>query len=743
MQCQRPLNGLLQSHLGTRNLIHCISHVMIKHNSFACRSYRETSVKKNLDESLFTLLKTLPRFVDESGELVKTAVVNSAWNSDPELIGLLLGDAGAREKFFDEIEGHRVFNLKVFVDYVADKNFLANSYTRFRNRIGLNINNKFLHERGEVSLVWPYKDCVLEGGQTCEEEKRKEIFFNETLAQDEIDRLFDPKALTNWKRYTEHGELDVEEFKWGKDGTLNENLIIKGNNLLALHTIKQQFRGKVKLIYIDPPYNTGTDSFGYNDSFSHSSWLTFMKNRLEAARGLLRNDGLIFIHIGDQEMHYLKLVADDIFGRNNFVATAPRKTRSGKSDVPYKLSQDFDWMLIYTRGASRKDRLFRRRVERKYFKTDDFPDDEWRLSDLTTQRTVEERPNSDFTLINPRNKQEFPVNPNRCWGITKDSVDEYLEKRKIIFPGDYDFLKLERPAMRVFKSEEVAKKSDDFDKAYVSSNFLNKAMDELLQDMTNNKGTDEIVELFGSKVFAYPKVELLLQRIIEYTTREGDIVLDFHLGSGTTCAVAHKMGRRYIGIEQMDYVENITVERMKKVVGTKQGYDAGGVSGDVGWQGGGDFIYCELMQYNGAWLDKIQAAQSSTELVDTWRDMARNSFLNWYVNPECPEDAVDDFIAIGKEKDGLAEQKRLLAELLDKNQLYVNLTEIDDEDFAVSEEDKVLNHEFFTGEYVDPDEGLELREEFVDMVEASIVEEQTGDKTTSMQEVAENLGVEL
>ena len=669
-------------------------------------------MKKDLDESLFTLLKTVQRFVDEREELVKTAVLDSAWKGDPELIGLLLGDTGLRAKFFDEIKGHRVFNLKVFVDYVADKNFLANSYTRFRNRIGLNIDGRFLTERGEVSLVWPYKDCVLEGGQTREQEKRKEIFFNEILARDEIDRLFDPKVLTNWKRHTRHGELDVEEFKWGKDGTLRENLIIKGNNLLALHTIKQQFHGKVKLIYIDPPYNTGNDSFGYNDSFSHSSWLTFMKNRLQVARGLLRDDGLIFIHIGDQEMHYLKLVADDVFGRNNFVATAPRKTRSGKSDVPYKLSQDFDWLLIYTRCASKKDPLFWRRVRRKYHKTDDFPDDEWRLSDLTKQTAIEERPNSDFTLINPRNKQEFPVNPHRSWGISVDTVDEYLKKGKIVFPGDYDFLKLKRPAMRVFKSEEIEKKGEDFDKAYVSSNFLNQAMDELLQDMTNNKGTDEMVALFGSKVFAYPKVELLLQRIIEYTTREGDIVLDFHLGSGTTCAVAHKMGRQYIGIEQLDYVENITLERMKKVVGTRGEHDTGGVSRDVGWQGGGDFIYCELMQYNGAWIDKIQAARSSAGLVDVWRDMARNSFLNWYVNPECPEDAVDDFIAIGKEKDGLTQQKRLLTELLDKNQLYVNLTEIDDEDFGVDEKDKALNHEFFTGEHVDPDEGLPLCEEF-------------------------------
>ena len=662
-------------------------------------------MSKGFNEKLIELLKTDPRFVDDEGELVKAAVIDRAWKIDHALVRLLLADADIKAKFFDEIDGHWIFNLNTFIDYISDRNFLANSYTSFRNRIGLNIDGKFLRERGEVSLVWPYKDCVLEGGQTKEEERRKEIFFNEILAQDEIDRLFDPKALTGWKRYTVDGERKVAELRRGGSGTIRENLIIKGNNLLALHTLKQQFRGKVKLIYIDPPYNTGSDSFGYNDHFNHSGWLTFMKNRLEVARELLRDDGIIFIHIDDQEMHYLKVMADDIFGRDNFIATVPRKTRSGKSDVPYKLSQDFDWMLMYTRGALKRENLFQRTVSRKYYKTPDFPDDEWRLTDLTTQRTIHERPNSNFTLVNPRNRQGFPVNPNRCWGVTKDSADEYLRREKIVFPGDYDFLDLKRPAMRVFKSEEIARKGDDFDKAYVSSDFLNQAMDELLKSTVNKKGTDEIVELFGSKVFAYPKTELLIQGIIEYTTKEGDIVLDFHLGSGTTCAVAHKMGRQYIGVEQMDYVETITLERLKKVVGRKVkaegkrleelAYDTGGVSQSVNWQGGGDFIYCELMQYNQAYIDKIQAARSAEELVALWREIAENSFLNWYVNPETPDDAVDDFIAIGQSENGLDKQRKLLTELLNKNQLYVNLSEIDDEDFAVSEADKTLNEQFY------------------------------------------------
>ena len=628
--------------------------------------------KQNFNEKLTVLLKTHPDFLDDAGELILAAVRDHAWQLNHDLIKLLLTDDEIKTTFFDEIDGHWVFNHNTFINYITDKNFLANSYTQFRNKIGLNIGGKFLRERGEVSLVWPYKDCVLEGGQTKEEEKRKEIFFNETLAQDEINRMFDPKVLTNYKRHTAEGEQAVTEIQRDENGIIRENLIIKGNNLIALHTLKQQFRGQVKLIYIDPPYNTGSDSFSYNDSFNHSSWLTFMRNRLEVARELLKDDGVILVHIDDQEMHYLKLVADDIFGRDNFIATVPRKTRSGKSDVPYKLSQDFDWMLMYTKGTSKKDNLFQRDVSRKYYKTSDFPDDEWRLSDLTTQRTIHERPNSDFTLVNPRNGEGFPVNPNRCWGITKDSVDGYLRKGKIVFPGDYDFLSIKRPAMRVFKSEDIGKM------AYVSSDFLNQVMDELLKSMVNRKGTDEIVEIFGRKAFAYPKNELLMQRIIEYITKAGDIVLDFHLGSGTTAAVAHKIGRQYIGIEQMDYAETLPVERLKKVIAGEQG----GISESVNWQGGGDFIFCELMLYNQAYIDKIQSAHSSEVLVALWRDIAENAFLNWYVNPEVPEEAINDFIAIGD----LEKQKHLLVELLDKNQLYVNLSEIEDADFEVSAE---------------------------------------------------------
>ena len=171
---------------------------------------------------------------------------------------------------------------------------------------------------------------------------------------------------------------------------------------------------------------------------------------------------------------------------------------------------------------------------------------------------------------------------------------------------------------------------------------------------------------------------------------KGDIVMDFQLGSGTTAAVAHKLGRQYIGVEQLDYGENNYITRLIKVING----DLTGISKSVNWQGGSDFIYCELMKYNEIFIGQIETANNTKELLDIWKQIAKNSFLNWYVNPEMPNEAINDFTALGKEENGIVKQRKLLIELLDKNQLYVNLSEINDTQFMVSDDDKTLNRAF-------------------------------------------------
>jgi len=651
-------------------------------------------MSKIFNERLAELLKTDSRFVDEEGELIKAAVIDRAWKIDRDLVRLLLSTPEMKKTFFEEIEGHWIFNTNTFIEYIFDKNFLADSYTRFRNKIGLNIDMKFLRERGEVSLVWPYKDCVLEGGQTKAEEKRKEIFFNEILAQDEISRLFDPKVLTNWKRYTFDMEQKVTEICRDETGMIKENLIIKGNNLLALHTLKTQFRGKVKLIYIDPPYNTGNDSFGYNDNFNHSSWLTFMRNRLEAARELLEEDGSIWINIDDDEAHYLKVMGDEVFGRENFVRNILWQKRTSP-DMRAVIGDGHDHILVF---AKKKDlfketanKLPKTEKQRAAFKNhDNDPKGLWVSSDFTAQGY---RPNQMYGIVTPGGKKYTPPE-GRCWKNIESVYMELMEEGRMWFGQDGCGV----PRRKTYLNEV----EDNAVWSWWSNNEVGH----------NQEAKKESIGLFGvADSFLTPKPERLLQRIIQIGSNEGDIILDFFAGSATTAAVAHKMSRQWITVEQMDYVETITVERLKKVIGKKVKkdgkmfdelkYDTGGISKSVDWKGGGNFIYCELMKYNEAFMDKIQSIRTSDELIETWKDIAKNSFLNWYVNPEMPQEAINDFIEIGKKENGLDKQKKLLVELLNKNQLYINLSEIDDEDFRVSDEDKKLNQSFYGETYGD------------------------------------------
>ena len=554
--------------------------------------------KERFDEKLVRLLKSNPNFVDDTGELLRDKVKLHAWDFDHDLIKLLLSEPEIKATFFEEVNEHWIFNNNTFVDYITDKNFLADSYTQFRNKIGLNIDNKFLRERNEVALVWPFKDCVLEGKQTKEEEKRPEIFFNEILAQDEINRMFDPKVLTNWKRYTATGEQDITEIKRDENGTIRENLIIKGNNLIVLHSLKEEFIGKVKLIYIDPPFNTGNDSFGYNDNFNHSTWLTFMKNRLEVARELLTDDGSIYVHLDANEVHYCKVLMDEIFGRENFQREIIWRIGwvSGYKTAAKNWVRNHDTILFYT-----KKHLF-------------------------------------------FNKEYIPY------------PEGYTRRDGSAPKGDGQAIEDTWNCSEVDKMDSIQIKSFDKEK----TGFLTQ------------------------------KNEELLRRIIYSATNKGDIVLDFTAGSGTTHAVAHKMSRQYIGIEQLNYTQTYLVERLKEVIAG----DQLGISKSINWRGGGDFIYCELMHYNEAFMDRIQSAESGEELLEIWNDIFIESFMKWRVKRDEPEETEAGFMTI----DDVEKQRQILADLLEKNQLYVHLSEMEDEMYKVSESDKDLNKEFYRGD---------------------------------------------
>ena len=266
--------------------------------------------------------------------------------------------------------------------------------------------------------------------------------------------------------------------------------------------------------------------FSFKTKKSHSGWLSFMYPRLLLARDLLTKDGVIFISIDDNEQANLKLLCDDVFGEENFVATFPWRKRTAKSDVPFGISQDYEWIICYS-----KSNLFNASIlgkGRKYYETPDFPNRPWRIHDMTTHKTASERKNSFFTMVNPKNGDEYPADPNRTWRITKDTFPKYLEANEIIFPGDYEFLKISKPVARYFKDKDMEKDGENFGRVTVST----KLPDDIGM---SQDGTKEVREIFDDNIiFSFPKTFKLLKYLFSAVTNPNDIILDFFAGSGTT-----------------------------------------------------------------------------------------------------------------------------------------------------------------------------------------------------------------
>jgi len=651
-----------------------------------------------LYETLEKQLKKEPNFVTDNGELKKWVVINKAQNYDAELIGLLLDDKELKVKFFLDIKGVLVFNQSLFVQFLEQKNYLNDSYTAYKNKVGLNIDGKYLKQRNEVALVWPFKDCVLEGGQSREEDKREEIFFNETLAQDEITQLLEPKVLTKAKRFTAKGEKQLDKFNRNEKGIITDNLIIKGNNLLGLHSLKEEFAGQVKLIYIDPPFNTGNDSFKYNDSFNHSTWLSFMKNRLSVAKDLLREDGLIFINVDDIEEAYLKVLNDEIFGINNFInviavkSSTPSGTKTAHKDKT--IIKQKDLILVYKKGD--KVSLNPQYTKRENWDThyslilEKNKKGEYSLSKLVdklkdlkilseTQKlddlNIENKIFKDFYLANSasicRLQSHKNIEADKISRAKKDSVYEHIVVS--VSKGLY------------YNGQVITPLSQGIKKVYSNQKF-SEDLGMLLCDFWTDIDFQNTQNEGGVSFPTAKKPEVLIARIIELSTNENDIVLDYHLGSGTTCAVAHKIGRQYIGIEQLDYGENDSVKRLQNVINNEQS----GVSKAYDWKGGGEFVYLELKKSNQNFVEQIESAKDKRVILKIWEQMKAKSFLNYNVDLQKQEAHIEEFKTLT-----LAEQKQHLVELLDKNQLYVNLSSLNDKDFAVTSEEKKVTQDFY------------------------------------------------
>ncbi|EAM0277922.1 site-specific DNA-methyltransferase [Campylobacter upsaliensis] len=609
---------------------------------------------------------------------------NLAQSYDEKLFCYLLEQSTYKDefknRFFIMRNNTYIFKLNDFLTFLDLRN-LSGSFTSYTNKIGLGFKTKsFLKTNNEVVLNFAYKDGVIKGGQSKDEDKKNEIFFNEILAKDEIDVLFAPKALQNFELI---GQGDL------KENLNNANLLIKGNNLLALHSLKKKFANKVKLIYIDPPYNTGNDSFNYNDNFNHSTWLTFMKNRLEIAREFLSDDGVIFIQCDDNEQAYLKVLCDEIFGRENFVCNfacivAPAGTQSSVF-----VAQQHNYCLAYAKNKSNLT-LFNianteQELKEKYKEKDKYG---FYYSERLWKRgqggKKEDVPSLHFPVYYDEIKDKIYIDseaknvknlikiiPYQTKGVlgrwTWSKEKMLNEKHKLII----------RKVNNEYVLHKKNYRQDDKGKLPYSVITSDIARTEI--------GSLEIKEIFNDKVFNYPKSEKFLKRIIEISTQENDLVMDFFAGSGTTLAVAMKMKRQFIGIEQMEYIESITKERLKKVINGEQG----GISKAVDWQGGGSFIYAELMPLNAIYKERIKNINDEKELEKLYNDLESKAFLDYRI----------DLDSILKDKEfkelDLQNKQEALLKILDSNMDYVLYGDIEDKDYAISSEVIELNKIFY------------------------------------------------
>lgn len=663
-------------------------------------------------------------FVEE--ELNRSKLTDDLRNYDEALLSKLFEVDFIMQHFIKEVAGQKLFQIEQLEEAILYNDYWDTSYTKYENRVGLASKGKFLQDSQDVVLDFPFKDGVLTASMTKEdnEDGYDDAFLNEVIEKDEIDRLFDKKVFVNVKRFGDNQEHSTEvdngivSFDKEKD-----NLIIKGNNLLALHTLKGKFSGQVKLIYIDPPYNTGSDSFLYNDRFNHSAWLTFMKNRLEIAKELLSSDGMIFVQTDDKEHAYLKVLMDSIF-ENKYLNTVviKAKTSSGASGggEDKKLKKNVEFILVYANSEAQiniqqkpfplTEYIQERKDEGKTFAYTNVLVNEGTLEKIG--ETVDGR-GEKIELFDVRGYETKSVSAlAREEGISIDDV--YLKYLDKIYTTENAQTSIRDRVRNAVEDEgyTIAR--------YVPVSGKNKGK---LTDVGFIGGTKRLVSFLSATTYiedgvAYKtekagtlwediswssikseggvefpsgkKPEKLLQRIIASATSKNDIVLDFFMGSGSTQATALKMGRRFIGLEQMDSQIEKATTRIGNVISGEQT----GISKDVNWQGGGSFVYAELFPKNMGYLQDVIHAKSLDELKSVYERMLSGT--------DTDEPADISFRADLSKIDwlqGFDENKRLLVKLLDKNGLYYNYSEIDDKNVRdlISDEDYTFNKNFYEG----------------------------------------------
>jgi len=541
------------------------------------------------------LFKKSEKFCDKDGNLFISKILESIEKIDKDLVRLLLSDKKSRDNFFMKIDDVYVLNQNELIEFFTMNDYMQNSsFTAYTNKIGLIKKDGFIKKFDDVVLAFPHKDCVLEGGQTKDSDKKKETFYNSILSSDEIDRLFEPKALTYIKRYTQDGIKENPEIN------ADDNLIIKGNNLIALHSLKELYRGKVKLIYIDPPYyfedQRDTDTFLYNSNFKLSTWLTFMKNRLEIAKEFLDDDGVLFVHIGEDSQAYLEILMNEIFPKNRLGVVSRVQKRGSDKGTHFKPT--LDYILCYAKNKKILP-AFKVAVDESKFKKTETEGkrkgEKYEDSKSLYQSSLDSRPNQRYYIECPDGSFVIPpgsVFPNEINdgskikpllqddGIWRWEKESYLKQKKLL----------------VFKKTKSSPLLDENQNKSIwniyTKRYLKDAQKKgnipsnLFENFLNGTASTSLKNMDIDFTFSKPK-ELVEYLINIVQVKNNAIILDFFAGSGTTAHAVLNINKeqnknlQFILIEQMDYIEDITCKRVQKVIEkNKQG----------------SFIYAELKE---------------------------------------------------------------------------------------------------------------------------------------------------
>lgn len=667
----------------------------------------ETNALKSKVEKL---LSEIPDFTDENKNLKINVIKDYADNGNIKLLEPLLKNAQTKKAFFSPVLDSFVFNTAKFKEFL-EYSSACNSYSKYLGeKIGLYMGDSSLLDRNEVVLNFPFKDCVLEGGQrkedgldtyyeyddkkseyTEKQSKRREVFYNEVLAQDEIDSLFSPKAFCNTKRYEKgksekcikvNRDAELNTKRGLPEDTITDNLIIKGNNLLALHSLKKEFAGKVKLIYIDPPYNTRNptaDTFIYNNNFKDSTWLTFMRNRLEIGKKLLSKDGCLIIAIDENEHSYLGVLLHELFDteyeiHNITIVHNPR----GVQGTNFSYTNESAYFVIPKGKKSIVDRKIA-------------PDEiEWRnLRDNGGESLRTDAKNCFYPII-VKNEKIVGFGEVLLDDRKHPKQEEKKDGYSYIYPIDIQGIERKwryaRQTVEGIKDLLRVKKVKNHLEIELGKNFgtFRTVWQDARYD-ANEYGKKLINDLVPNCPFSFPKslwnVYDCLYSVVGKDKEA--IILDFFGGSGTTAHAVEELNkndngkRQFILCEQMDYINTVTVPRVAEVQKRNEG---------------GSFVYLELAKKNETALEQISDCKSLEELTELFDELCSKYFLHYNVRVKEFRKEIESerFKQLN-----LKQQKEMFSRMLDLNQLYVNTDDRHDKNTGLTNDDITITEDFY------------------------------------------------